>query len=277
MIEWVHARQAQWAEAERLDLDPVPLPVSASAGTYAPYEPHEPSDASDSSERDMFGPSEPAGGGWLPRVAIGAALIGAAGAGVWLWPNTRGGTTNAVTQASAPLEAAPAGSAPAAAVKPSTAVPPGTRPTTVKPGAASVESAAGGSGFVAVFAPFDISVSSANEVVALDERGRAMLPSGKYRLRLRNPAVGYDEIRTVEVRPTETTTINLVPQTPLNVTANEAAQVFVDGERTGGTPFNGRIPYGAHTITIRTAGDERQFQIEATMKPVQLEVDFSKP
>ncbi len=95
--------------------------------------------------------------------------------------------------------------------------------------------------------------------------------------RFQNREVGYDETRAVEVRPTETTTINLVPQTALNVTANEAAEVLVDGERTGETPFDGRIPYGAHTITIRTAGGERQFQIEATMKPVQLEVDFSKP
>jgi len=282
MIDWIHTRQAQWAEAERLDLAPEPLAVSASAGTSEPYKPHEPYDPHEPLEPDLFGPSEPASGTWLPRVAIVATLVGAGAAGVWLWPSIRGGTTSRVTQASAPQESAPVESnaAPAAVPTPvldTQATPAPTQPTTDKPGALPTDAAAAVAGFVAVFAPFDISISNASQPLTVDDRGRAMLPSGKYRLRFQNREVGYDETRAVEVRPTETTTINLVPRTALNVTANEVADVLVDGERTGETPFNGRISYGAHTITIRTAGGERQFQIEATMKPVQLEVDFSKP
>jgi hypothetical protein len=231
----------------------------------------------------MFGPSEPAGGSWLPRVAIAAALLGAAAAGVWLWPNIRGGGSSAVTQAGATPEAASVESnapPPGAQTPPpggKAAVPTPAQPTTDKPGALSPDGAAAVAGFVAVFAPFDISISNSNQPVTVDDRGRAMLPSGKYRLRFQNREVGYDETRAVEIRPTETTTINLVPQTPLNVTANEVADVLVDGQRRGETPFKGRIPYGAHTITIRSTGGEREFQVDATMKPVQLEVDFSKP
>ena len=269
MIDWMHTRQAQWAEAERLHLAPEPLPVSASAGTAEPHEPYEPHEPL---EHDMFGPAEPASGTWLPRAAIVAALVGAGAAGVWLWPSIRGGTSSGVTQVSAPQETAQVESN-----GPPAATPTSTQPTTAKPGALPADAAAAMAGFVAVFAPFDISISNASQPLTVDDRGRAMLPSGKYRLRFQNREIGYDETRAVEVRPTETTTINLVPRTPLNVTASEAAEVLVDGERTGETPFRGRIPYGAHTVTIRTAGGERQFQIEATMKPVQLEVDFSKP
>ena len=272
MIDWMHTRQAQWAEAERLPLAPEPLPVSASAGMAKSHEPHEPYEPHEPLEHDLFGPSEPASGAWLPRVAIVAALVGAGAAGVWLWPSIRGGTSSGVTQVSAPQETAQVESN-----GPPAATPTSTQPTTAKPGALPADAAAAVAGFVAVFAPFDISISNASQPLTVDDRGRAMLPSGKYRLRFQNREVGYDETRAIEVRPTETTTINLVPQTPLNVTANEAAEVLVDGKRTGETPFDGRIPYGAHTVTIRTAGGERQFQIDATMKPVQLEVDFSKP
>ncbi len=288
MIDWIHTRQAQWAEAERLDLAPEPLPVSASSATYEPYEPHESPEEYkagplDPSESELFGTSEPASGTWLPRVAIVATLVGAGAAGVWLWPSLRGGTSGGVTQASAQQETAlvesnaPPATVPTPVPDTRATVPAPTQPTTDKPGALPPDAAAAVAGFVAVFAPFDINISNASQPLTVDDRGRAMLPSGKYRLRFQNRQVGYDETRAVEVRPTETTTINLVPQTALNVTANEAAEVLVDGERTGETPFDGRIPYGAHTITIRTAGGERQFQIEATMKPVQLEVDFSKP
>ena len=104
-----------------------------------------------------------------------------------------------------------------------------------------------------------------------------MLAPGKHRLRFQNNALGYDEARTVEVRATDTTTINLLPQTAIRVASNAPAQVLIDGTIAGETPFKGRMAFGPHTVTVRTAGGQRQFKIAATMKPVQLEVDFSKP
>ena len=68
------------------------------------------------------------------------------------------------------------------------------------------------SGWVAVFAPFEISISEGDQGVQVDERGRAMLAPGRHRLRFQNRELGYDETRTVEVRPADTTTINLTPR-----------------------------------------------------------------
>jgi hypothetical protein len=132
------------------------------------------------------------------------------------------------------------------------------------------------SGWVAVSAPFEITITSGNEALSLDDRGRAMLAPGKHRLRFQNSELGYDETRTVEITPTGTTTLNLLPQTPIAITSNEPAEVLIDGTKAGDTPYTGRMPFGAHTISVRTAaGVERRFPVEATMKPVQLEVDFS--
>ena len=89
------------------------------------------------------------------------------------------------------------------------------------------------SGWVAVFAPFDVSISEGNQGVQVDDRGRAMLAPGRHRLRFQNRELGYDETRTVEVRPAETTTINLTPQTTIGVTSNEPAEVLIDGTRVG--------------------------------------------
>ena len=61
------------------------------------------------------------------------------------------------------------------------------------------------------------------------------------------------------------------------MTSNEPAEVLIDGTRVGDTPYDGKVGLGTHTVTVRTAGAERQLTVEATSKPVQLEVDFSKP
>ena len=104
-----------------------------------------------------------------------------------------------------------------------------------------------------------------------------MLAPGKHRLRFQNSERGYDETRTVQVRPTESTTVTLSPETTISVTSNEPAEVLMDGTRVGDTPYEGKIGLGAHTVTVKTAGAERQLTVNATSKPVQLEVDFSKP
>ena len=65
--------------------------------------------------------------------------------------------------------------------------------------------------------------------------------------------------------------------TTIRVTSNEPGEVLIDGTNAGQTPFDSRISIGRHTVTVRTAGGERQFTIDATMKPVRLDADFSKP
>jgi len=135
------------------------------------------------------------------------------------------------------------------------------------------------SGALAIFAPFEIESSEGNKQLRLDERGRATLAAGPHTLRFQNRALGYNEVRTVEIKPGETISLNLVPQTTLNVTANEPAEVSIDGTRVGPTPVSGaKVTLGTRSVVVKNAaGDERRFTVTATAKPVQLDVDFTRP
>jgi hypothetical protein len=153
------------------------------------------------------------------------------------------------------------------------------RTVTVTPGATAQLTESIFPGWLAVFAPFEIEIVEGSGVIRPDDRGRAMLPAGPHKLRLRNRDLDYDEVRTVEINPGDTTTLNLAPQTTISVTATEPSEVWIDGKRVGETPVaNLRIGLGSRVVLVRPAtGDERQFTVTATAKPVQIDVDFSKP
>ena len=289
-ISWIRMRRAQWAA-----LDAAAQPAAAyatHAGTATAdleepeyYEPiplsDEPYDTEPIVEPEA--PPEPEGPSAMARAAGVAAGVGGSvaallprliqlalglvvvGALVSFWPQISATFSGAVQQLDRPDEPAQ----PAEPVAKQAAPPPAAAPEPDPFGKVS--------GWVAVFSPFEVTISEGNQGVPVDERGRAMLTPGRHRLRFQNRELGYDETRTVQVRPADTTTVNLRPETTLTVASNEPAEVLIDGTRAGETPFQGRIGLGTHTVTVRTAGGERQLTIAATSKPVQLEVDFSKP
>ncbi|HEV3215037.1 MAG TPA: PEGA domain-containing protein [Vicinamibacterales bacterium] len=135
------------------------------------------------------------------------------------------------------------------------------------------------SGTLAVFSPFDIDISEGNQPVRLDDRGRTTISAGPHKLRFQNRSFGYDEVRTVDIKPGETGTLNLVPQTTISITSTPPAEVSIDGAPVGETPIqNRKVNLGTRIVIVKNAaGDERRFSITATSKPVQLDVDFSKP
>jgi hypothetical protein len=291
-INWIRTRRAEWADVQPIDF--APAPVAQRAGGAAeprelrePYEPHEPYKPYEPIEpTEPYEPDEPYAAedapaayaakaprasyaplikAWLPRVAaLGAALAIFAGLASY-WPQISGSISSTVGQLNSPREA----SEPLEEEPKPVATPPAAK--------TEVDPLAKVSGWVAVFAAFDVSISEGGRGLQVDERGRTMLAPGRHRLRFQNRALGYDETRTVDVKPADTTTINLTPETTLAVTSNEPAEVLVDGTRVGETPYDGTIPLGNHSVTVKTAGAERLLTVEATSKPVQLEVDFSKP
>ena len=291
-INWVRTRRAQWADATARDFAPEPLTQAAGA-TYEPHEPHEryepiePYEPIELTEEpheaeEAAGPAGPSmlstaaaaaagiGGSlvaWLPRVGALAVVVGIAAAGVSYWPQIRGSVTGMFAGFNRPADRSPSVDANAKPVPPERGAAPAAEP----------DPFANISGWVAVFAPFEVSISEGNVGIQVDDRGRAMLAPGRHRLRFQNRALGYDETRNVDVKPTATTTINLLPQTTISVASSEPAEVLIDGTRAGDTPYDGKIGLGIHTVTVRTAEAERQLTVEATTTPVQLEVDFSKP
>lgn len=280
-ITWVRARRSLWAfdavQANAVDAAPsrpyaVPDVVS---------EPPEP-DGSPPIPEEPAGPSvfsraaatavewRAAGIAWLPRVAVLVLLMALASAAVFYRSGIRATAMSALAAVGTRMQ--PAGRVEPAAIPAATAKPPGR----------SNDPPAGDgrrvSGWLAVFSPFEMSISEGTRPIALDDRSRVLLPPGPHTLRFRNKTLGYDEVRTVQIRSTETTTLNLIPQTTLSVTASEPAEVLIDGSPAGQTPLaDRRVDVGTHTVMVKSSTGQREFTLEATTKPLQLDVDFSKP
>jgi hypothetical protein len=135
-------------------------------------------------------------------------------------------------------------------------------------------------GWLKVFAPFDIEIADGTRAIRLDERGQAMLTPGPHQMRFANRALGYVETQHVEIKPGEVASLSLSPPpSKLTVTATAPAEVLVDGESAGQTPLTDHpVPLGTHDIVVKSStGDVRRFGTLVTVKPVRIDVDFSKP
>jgi PEGA domain len=135
------------------------------------------------------------------------------------------------------------------------------------------------SGFLKVFAPFELTVSEAGRPLRLDERTQLMLAPGIHELRFENKQLGFYGTRKVEIEPGKTATVTLTPGgSTLSVSASAPAEVFVDGQRVGDTPLvDYPLSLGTRDIVVKGAAGERRFTQTVTTKPLRIEVDFSKP
>jgi hypothetical protein len=136
------------------------------------------------------------------------------------------------------------------------------------------------SGWVALFAPFELQVWDGGRAVNVDERQRVMLQAGPHDLLLMNRQLGYRSSRTVTVQPGEVTAISLAaPKTSVTVTATSPAEVWIDGVHVGQTPLvNQPVDIGTRELLCRSATlGERRLTVTATTRPVRVNVDFTKP
>jgi hypothetical protein len=132
-------------------------------------------------------------------------------------------------------------------------------------------------GWVTVLSPFEVVISEGGRVLRSDDRNQFMLAPGTHELRLSNRALGFQVARQVEVKPGEGATVRVTPApSTLVVTANEAAQVWVDGTRVGETPLGGApVQLGTHEILVKsTTGSERRYTVTIGVNPYTLKVDF---
>lgn len=135
-------------------------------------------------------------------------------------------------------------------------------------------------GWVRLFSPVDLEISDGTRVLRKDDSNLVMLPSGSRELRFENRALGYQEVRRVQLEPGETITLSIVPTpTTITVEATLPAEVWIDDERVGDTPLvDAPIDLGTRVVTVKSAtGGERRFTFTVTVKPIRLDVDFSKP
>jgi len=136
------------------------------------------------------------------------------------------------------------------------------------------------SGFVTIFSPFEVTVAEGTRALRPDDRNEIMLPPGRHDIRISNRALGFEEVRHVELKPGQKATISLSPpKSAITVTSSEAGEVWIDGTRIGDAPVtNAPVDLGTHEILVkRSAGGERRFTVTVTVRPALLNVDFSRP
>ena len=134
-------------------------------------------------------------------------------------------------------------------------------------------------GWIKVLAPFDITISEGSKLLRLDDRDQVMLPAGPHDIRFDNRAFGFTETRHIEVQPGVTTPLSIAPPyTTLTLTTSAPAELLIDGENVGKTPLiDYPVQIGTRDVQVKSAAGNRRLSIPATVKPVVVEVDLSKP
>jgi hypothetical protein len=132
-------------------------------------------------------------------------------------------------------------------------------------------------GWVAVSAAVDLTLRENGRTLKRDERGWAMLSPGPHEIHLDNDQLGIHETRKVVVTPGDTTRLLLAPQTStLSITANEPAEVWIDGTSVGQAPITeAQMTLGTHDVRLRSASHERWLHVRVTLNPVELNVDMT--
>jgi len=135
-------------------------------------------------------------------------------------------------------------------------------------------------GWLALFSPVELKVSEHGRPVIFDEKSQAMLAPGHHELTLANDAIGFREVRGVDLKPGETTPVSItLPKTTISVTATPGASVSIDGTPVGQTPLvDFPVDLGTREIVLNNpVYGERRLTITATVKPVHVDVDLTKP
>ncbi len=136
------------------------------------------------------------------------------------------------------------------------------------------------SGWVVVYAPFEIAITEGGRPLRPDDRNEIMLPAGPHDLRFVSRLLGFEETRHVDLKPGDRVSISIKPaQTSISVTASEPAEIWIDGVRLGEAPIaSAPVDLGTHELVARRlAGGERRMTIRATVRPVSIVVDFTRP
>lgn len=136
------------------------------------------------------------------------------------------------------------------------------------------------SGWLALFAPFELQIWDGGRTLNLDERHRVLLSPGRHELQFANRALGYRGSQAVVVQPGEVTAVSLAsPKTAVSVTASAPAEVWIDGIRVGQTPIVDQpVAIGTREFVLRNAAfGERRVTATVTTKPFHINIDFAKP
>jgi hypothetical protein len=137
------------------------------------------------------------------------------------------------------------------------------------------------SGWISIAAPVDMQVFEGGRLLGSSRSERIMLSVGRHELEVVNDALGYRAPRVVQVLPGRVTPITIdLPKGAVALNAQPWAEVWVDGERVGETPFgNLQVRIGTHDILFRhpELGEQRHTVTVTLAAPARISADLRKP
>jgi hypothetical protein len=149
----------------------------------------------------------------------------------------------------------------------------------VRPGAV-LQLAVPTASWVKADAPFDLTVLEDGRMLGNTASGPVLIRPGRHNLEFVNKELGVKLRQFIDAAPSQIVTAPLeLPTGMMNVYADQAAEVFVDGERVGETPLPSlQLPLGAHDVVVRHPKyGEVRFAVRVTLAaPVNLSVTFRR-
>ena len=129
-------------------------------------------------------------------------------------------------------------------------------------------------------APFDLTVLEEGRTLGNTASGPVLIRPGRRNLEFVNREFGVKLRQFIDAAPGQVVTAPLeLPTGMMNVYADQAAEVLVDGERVGETPLSSlQLPLGTHDVVLRHPKyGEVRYSVRVTLAaPVSLNVTFRK-
>jgi serine/threonine-protein kinase len=133
-------------------------------------------------------------------------------------------------------------------------------------------------GWVSIDTPLDLQIFERDLLLGTTKADRLMLPAGRHQLRLASAALNFETTLTVDIQAGRTVTTRIaIPNGSLSLNALPWANVWVNGQALGTTPFaNVSMPIGTHEIIWRhpQLGERRQSVVLTARTPMRLVVDM---
>ena len=133
------------------------------------------------------------------------------------------------------------------------------------------------SGFLALYSPIEVRVSSGGKELRLDENSQVMMPPGRHEVVVENRSLAFRDVLAVDLQPGETTRVSVrLPKTTLSVATSTPADVWIDGAPAGSTPLvDVPVNIGTRELVFRNAAiGERRLTVTATTRPMKLDIDL---
>ena len=136
------------------------------------------------------------------------------------------------------------------------------------------------SGWIAVFAPFELQIYERKRFIGTTDQERIMLPAGRHELEFVNKERGFRDMRVVEVGPAAVVAVNIQEseiEGIVRIDAPAGSEVFIDGQRVGEAPLaEQRVPAGTREILVRhpELGEKKVTATITSTAPAELKIDF---